>query len=135
MSLCTYNSSSLGGFDERKRAVIGFFRHVDETLLQLIFPQDALQLVQSAHPLRPLLLVVGQDQDARLLTRGGGQLRCCYLWNEWIALHMRQFKNVFKLNNETLHKAIVSPVMIITSSPGCYYLICDILKKITIIVW
>lgn len=86
MSQCTYNSSSLGGFDERKRAVVGFFRHIDETLLQLVFPKDAVQLVQSGHPPRPLVLVVGQDQDARLLTGGGGQLRCCYLWNEWKTL-------------------------------------------------
>ena len=75
----TYNSGGLRGLDERQRAVVGLFGHVDKALLQLVLLEDALQLVEKPHPLVPLVVGVGQDQDGRLVTGGGGQLGSSHL--------------------------------------------------------
>lgn len=70
----TYDSSRLRRLDERQRAVVGLLGGVDEALLQLVLLEDAVELVEQAHPLVPLLVAVGQDQDGGLVARGGGEL-------------------------------------------------------------
>lgn len=69
----TYDGSRLCGLDERQGAVVGLLGDVDEALLQLVLLEDAVQLVEEAHPLVPLLIAVGQDQDGGLVVGGGGE--------------------------------------------------------------
>lgn len=71
----TYDSSRLCGLDERQGAVIRLLGDVDEALLELVLLEDAVELVEEAHPLVPLLVAVGQDQDGGLVAAGGGELR------------------------------------------------------------
>jgi len=70
----TYDGGRLRGLDERQRAVVGLLGHVDEALLQLVLLEDAVQLVEEAHPLVALLVAVGQDQDGGLVVAGVGEL-------------------------------------------------------------
>lgn len=70
----TYDGGRLRGLDEGQRAVVRLLGDVDETVLQLVFLQDAVQLVEKPHPLVPLLVAVGQDEDGRLVAAGGGEL-------------------------------------------------------------
>lgn len=70
----TYDSSRLRRLDERQRAVVRLLGDVDEALLELVPLQDAVELVEEPHPLGPLLVAVGQDQDGGLVAAGGGQL-------------------------------------------------------------
>lgn len=82
MPLPTYDGGRLRGLDERQRAVVGLLGHVDEALLQLVLLEDAVQLVEEAHPLVPLLVAVGQDQDGGLVAAGGRELRRRHLRGE-----------------------------------------------------
>lgn len=70
----TYDSSRLCRLDEGQGAVVSLLGDVDEALLELVPLQDAVELVEEAHPLGPLLVAVGQDQDGGLVAAGGGQL-------------------------------------------------------------
>lgn len=62
------------GLDEWQGAVVGLFGDVDEALLELVLLEDAVELVEEAHPFVPLLIAVGQDQDGGLVAAGGGEL-------------------------------------------------------------
>ena len=62
--------------------VVGLLGDVDEALLQLVLLQDAVQLVEETHPLVPLLVAVGQDEDGGLVAAGGGQLGRSHLGGE-----------------------------------------------------
>ena len=70
----TYDGGRLRGLDERQRAVVSFFGDVDKAILELVLLEDAVELVEEAHPLVPLLVAVGQDQDGGLVAAGGGEL-------------------------------------------------------------
>lgn len=70
----TYDSSRLCRLDERQRAVVSLLGDVDEPLLELVLLEDAVELVEETHPLVPLLVAVGQDQDGGLVAAGGREL-------------------------------------------------------------
>lgn len=70
----TYDSSRLGGLDEWQGAVVRLLGDVDEALLELVLLEDAVELVEEAHPFVPLLIAVGEDEDGGLVAAGGGEL-------------------------------------------------------------
>lgn len=74
----TYNSSSLGSLNERQRAVVGFFGHVDGAVLQLVLLENAVQLKQQVDPLGALMIAISQNQDGRLVAQGA-EMRRRYL--------------------------------------------------------
>ena len=57
----TYDSSRLCCLDERQRAVVSLLGDVDESLLELVLLEDAVELVEETHPFVPLLVAVCQD--------------------------------------------------------------------------
>ena len=59
--MSTYDSSGLCCLNERQAAVISLLGDVDETLLELVLLKDAVELIEEAHPLVPVLVTVGQD--------------------------------------------------------------------------
>ena len=78
----TYDSSRLGGLDEGQGAVVGLLGDIDKAILELVLLKDAVELVEEAHPLVPLLVAVGQEQDGGLVAAGWGQLGRCHLRTE-----------------------------------------------------
>ena len=70
----TYDGGGLRALDEGQGAVVGLFGRVDGALLQLVLPQEPLQLAQKPHPLVALLVAVGQDEHRALLTARRHQL-------------------------------------------------------------
>lgn len=70
----TYDGSRLRRLDERQRAVIGLLGNVDKAVLQLVLLEDAVELVEEAHPFVPVLIAVSQDEDGGLVAAGGGEL-------------------------------------------------------------
>lgn len=76
---CTYNSSTLCGFDERQCAVIRLFRDVNKALFMFALLQQAVKLVQQANPLGSFVITVSQDQDGAFFIAGWGELWCCHL--------------------------------------------------------
>lgn len=78
----TYDSSRLCCLDERQGAVVRLLGDIDKALLELVLLEDAVELVEEAHPFVPLLVAVGQDQDGGLVVAGGGELGRCHLRRE-----------------------------------------------------
>ncbi len=78
----TYDSSRLSGLDERQGAVVSLLGDVDEAILELVLLEDAVELIEEAHPFVPLLVAVGEDQDGGLVAAGGGELGRCHLRGE-----------------------------------------------------
>lgn len=78
----TYDSGRLSGLDERQRAVVRLLGDVDKAFFQLVLLEDAVELVEEAHPLVPLLIAVSQDQDGGLVAAGGGELGRRHLGRE-----------------------------------------------------
>lgn len=72
--LPTYDGGRLRGLDEGQRAVVRLLGDVHEAVLQFIFLEDSVELVEEAHPLVPVLVAVGQDEDGGLVAAGGGEL-------------------------------------------------------------
>lgn len=70
----TYDGGRLRGLDEGQRAVVRLLGDVHKTVLQFIFLEDSVELVEEAHPLAPVLVAVGQDEDGGLVAAGGGEL-------------------------------------------------------------
>lgn len=70
----TYDGGRLRGLDEGQRAVVRLLGDVHEAVLQFIFLEDSVELVEEAHPLVPVLVAVGQDEDGGLVAAGGGEL-------------------------------------------------------------
>lgn len=78
----TYDSSRLCRLDEGQSAVISLLGDIDKALLELVLLEDAVELVEKAHPFVPLVIAVSQDQDGGFVAAGGGELGSCHLGNK-----------------------------------------------------